>query len=281
MNLLPFEMLACPLDGEQLRQKGKQWQCINGHSFDEAKQGYINLLPAHFRRSRDPGDSRQMVAARSAFLQNGYYLPIATAVNETLQKHIDTAATCVSCLDAGCGEGYYAGQMQQSTEYRDIAFLGMDVSKWAILGAARKLIPAKWIVATNARIPVSAGAFDFVLCIFGFPVYQEFLRVLKPGGKLIKVDAGESHLRELREIIYPQMKQQKTATTALDTTFSLIEQHAVKFPFFLDNRQQISDLLTMTPHRYRADAQGLAKLSEHASLGLNADAKISVYEARH
>lgn len=53
--------------------------------------------------------------------------------------------------------------------------------------------------------PVQANSLDRVLRLFGFPVYLEYARVLKPGGMLL-VEAGPEHLRELREIIYPTLK---------------------------------------------------------------------------
>jgi 23S rRNA (guanine745-N1)-methyltransferase len=67
-----------------------------------------------------------------------------------------------------------------------------------------------WIVGSNANLPVLPATLDRVLCMFGFPVYAEFARVLKPGGELLQVDAGPDHLRELREIIYPTLKPERT-----------------------------------------------------------------------
>jgi 23S rRNA (guanine745-N1)-methyltransferase len=63
----------------------------------------------------------------------------------------------------------------------------------------------------NSLLPVLSGTLDRVLCMFGFPVYAEFARVLKPRGLLVQVDAGPDHLRELREIIYPSLKPERPA----------------------------------------------------------------------
>ncbi|BBI59951.1 hypothetical protein HSBAA_12570 [Vreelandella sulfidaeris] len=67
MSITPFQALACPLDGEPLHVAGNTWRCAAGHSFDIAKQGYVNLLPVQQKRSHDPGDSKAMVAARQRF----------------------------------------------------------------------------------------------------------------------------------------------------------------------------------------------------------------------
>src|SRR3546814_12560080 len=82
---------------------------------------------------------------------------------------------------------------------QDLALLGLDISKWAVLSAAKRDKRLNWVVGSNANLPVQSGTLDRVLCIFGFPVYPEFARVWKPGGQLLQVDSGPGHLRELRE----------------------------------------------------------------------------------
>ena len=66
-----------------------------------------------------------------------------------------------------------------------------------------------WLVGSNAKLPVQSATLDRVLCLFGFPAYAEFARVLKPGGQLLLVDPGPDHLRELRQIIYPTLTPER------------------------------------------------------------------------
>ncbi len=198
---LPFLHLACPLDGAPLRQDGAVWCCPSGHSFDSAREGYINLLPVQNKRSRDPGDSKEMVAARRRFLDAGHYQPIASTVARMV---LDGLPERAACLDAGCGEGYYLRRLADAAHGRQLALLGLDISKWAVQAAARQQRDATWVVGSNANLPVLAQTLDRVICMFGFPVYGEFARVLKPGGELLQVDAGADHLRELREVIYSE-----------------------------------------------------------------------------
>ena len=84
MNITPFQALACPLDGGPLRRQGTSWRCDAGHCFDIAAQGYTNLLPVQQKRSRDPGDSKEMVAARRRYLNAGFYQPIAELVSRAV-----------------------------------------------------------------------------------------------------------------------------------------------------------------------------------------------------
>ena len=136
MSITPFQALACPLDDEPLQRDGKVWRCAHGHSFDVARQGYVHLLPVQNKRSRDPGDSKQMVAARRRFLNAGHYRPIAEAVSRAALAGLPTDATA-NCLDAGCGEGYYLRELADAAGEQPLALLGLDISKWAVLAAAK------------------------------------------------------------------------------------------------------------------------------------------------
>jgi 23S rRNA (guanine745-N1)-methyltransferase len=275
--ILPFTQLACPLDGAPLQQHASTWSCASGHSFDIASQGYTHLLPVQQKRSRDPGDSKEMVAARRRFLNAGHYQPIA----EAAQRHVlaDLPADGVaSCLDAGCGEGYYLRQLAAAVPAaQEIALLGLDISKWAVLAAAKQDRRLTWLVGTNARLPVLAGTLDRVLCMFGFPVYGEFARVLKPAGQLVQVDAGPDHLRELRAIIYPTLKPERPADTSPPPAFAAMASESVRYTLHLDGSETIADLLSMTPHLFRASAEGKARVAALTALTLTVDVRVNSY----
>jgi 23S rRNA (guanine745-N1)-methyltransferase len=134
------------------------------------------------------------------------------------------------------------------------------------------------VVGSNANLPVLPGRLDRVLCMFGFPVYPEFARVLKPGGILLQVDTGPDHLRELREIIYPSLKPEKTDEMPTPPGFTRLIGETVRHAFELDSREQIADLLTMTPHLYRASAEGRARAAELTELKLTVDVRLTRFE---
>jgi 23S rRNA (guanine745-N1)-methyltransferase len=272
MNIVPFQSLACPLDGAPLYCQGSAWRCASGHSFDVASQGYINLLPVQKKRSLDPGDSKEMVAARRRFLNAGFYQPIAAAVSRAALAGLPSGTT-LSCLDAGCGEGYYLSQLAAAASVDDItlAVLGLDISKWAVLSAAKQDKRPNWVVGSNANLPVLSGTIDRVLCMFGFPVYAEFARVLKPGGELLQVDSGPDHLRELREIIYPTLKPERVGDTSPPPGFGRAGGEMVSYQVEIVGAEQIADLLAMTPHLYRASAEGRAKAAALTRLAVTVD----------
>ena len=280
MSITPFQALACPLDGTPLRRDSSAWRCVSGHSFDIASEGYTNLLPVQHKRSRDPGDSKEMVAARRRFLTAGFYQPIAAAVSRAVLADLPVD-TCSSCLDAGCGEGYYLRELAAAVpEEQALSLLGLDISKWAVLSAAKQDKRPTWVVGTNANLPMLSGTLDRVLCMFGFPVYAEFARVLKPGGRLVQVDAGPDHLRELREIIYPSLKPERTAELRTTDGFSRLPTDTLRFSIDLTSTEQIADLLAMTPHLFRASTEGRAAAAALKALTLSVEVRLTCFERR-
>ena len=279
MTIIPIPTLACPLDGKPLQRDGASWRCADGHCFDIAREGYVNLLPVQKKRSLDPGDSKEMVAARRRFLNAGHYRPIAEAVARATLADLPSGTTA-GILDAGCGEGYYLRQLAAaaSADGRKLAILGLDISKWAVLSAAKQDPQPNWVVGSNANLPVLPATLDRVLCLFGFPVYPEFARVLKPGGQLLQVDAGPDHLRELREIIYPKLKPQRTAEPQAPAGFTALPGETVRFSLDLVGAEQIADLLAMTPHLYRASAEGRARAAALTRISLTIDVQLSRFQ---
>lgn len=286
MNMAPFQALACPLDGDPLTQAEGVWCCAAGHSFDIAKQGYVNLLPVQKKRSNDPGDSKAMVAARQRFLNAGYYQPIAEATSHAALSGAPENMP-LSCLDAGCGEGYYLRQLAQAAS--DTALLelvGLDISKWAVMAAAKQSRqkeqsrqqdrdqPTTWVVGSNANLPVQSATLDRLLCMFGFPVMSEFARVLKPGGVLLQVEAGSNHLRELREIIYPTLKPERNGELTVPEGFTSQAAESVSYSLTLNGKEAIADLLAMTPHLYRASAEGRARAAALETLAVSVDVRV-------
>jgi 23S rRNA (guanine745-N1)-methyltransferase len=278
MSVEPFSELACPMEGDLLSPEGQSWRCPAGHSFDAARQGYVHLLPVQKKRSLEPGDSKAMVAARQRFLNAGYYQPIANAVSKAVLQNSFPESQTLSCLDAGCGEGYYLRELAAESGDIGLSLAGLDISKWATLAAAKQDKRPRWMVGSNASIPVLPGTLDCMLCLFGFPVYPEFARVLKPSGVLIQADAGPDHLRELREVIYPSLNPDKPLVKDVPEGFSVLATETVGFTLNLDSKDAIADLLAMTPHLYRAPAEGREKAARLETLTVTVEVNLTQFQ---
>ncbi len=283
MNIIKAHNLACPIDGKKLEQTDKQFVCESGHSFDIARQGYVNLLPVQHKRSKQPGDSKAMVLARTHFLNTGIYEPVANKLAEIVSAHIiNDNDYCL--LDAGCGEGYYFDfllqQFRQQPGENDLSFIGLDISKDAIVQANKRNKLTSWVVGTNRQPPVEAGSVDIILCLFGFFCEEGFYNILKPGGKIIMVDPGMDHLKQLREIIYPEVKKPEPsdASQINEQKFSLLSSDALQFEAHISGNEQVNHLLLMTPHFYRASKAGRQAAAELDKLDLSIDVVFKVLQ---
>ncbi len=276
MKIIRAHNLACPIDGQKLEAHDKQYVCENGHSFDIARQGYVNLLPVQHKRSRQPGDSKKMVTARTEFLDSGVYQPIADRLSGIiLSQIIDGKETCL--MDAGCGEGYYLEHVFSALKNVDgegtISFVGLDISKEAIISATKRNRKISWIVGTNRQPPVTDSSVDIIMCVFGFQSYEGFNKVLKDGGIIILVEPGPDHLKELREIIYSDIKISETPdlSNIKEINLSVIDTQQLLFKTSVDSHHQINNLLTMTPHLFRANKQGKEKAGRLKQLEITVD----------
>lgn len=275
--------LVCPIcradsivsPGMVLKRSAKHsWGCTAGHHFDQAKQGYLNLLPAQLKRSKDPGDSKAMVQSRRRFLEAGHYQPIAEQLSKLLSQQTTAAARV---LDAGCGEGYYLRALQNHLN-ANTQLLGNDISKWAVQAAAPWHKQGHYVVASNARLPYLDASLDAVICAFGFVSAAEFKRVLVPGGLLITIDPLADHLLALRELLYAQT-QQKTDSHQELAGFK--HQHADDLAFSFELEQPaLQDLIAMTPHAYRAPAEGKARASATTQLTLQAAVRFNIWQTQ-
>lgn len=280
MNIVTAKNLACPIDKLELLKNGRSYQCTNGHCFDIAKQGYLNLLPVQHKKSKEPGDSKAMVQARRDFFDGDFYKPIADFLSELVFKNLtDNKELCI--FDAGCGEGYYLDHIINAAKKLDrdqnISFVGLDISKPAIIAASKKNQQASWLVGTNSQPPFLKQSIDLVFCVFGFHRFSGFKSVLKPGAKVILVEPGEKHLQELRAIIYSEPANEKSIKHSHDD-FKLINTQTLEFNIELDSKQQISNLLTMTPHLFRANREGKASIETMDELSLTTDIIFKLFE---
>jgi 23S rRNA (guanine745-N1)-methyltransferase len=288
MNITNAFNLACPIDGNRLEKTDTQYVCGNGHTFDIARQGYVNLLPVQHKRSKQPGDSKTMVMARTRFLDTGIYRAIASKLTETVSaliiddKSMHDKDYCI--LDAGCGEGYYfdalSDNLKQEKGTNNLTFIGLDISKDAIAQATKRNKNISWVVGTNRQPPVEGESVDIIICLFGFLSAEGFTKALKPGGIIILVDPGLNHLEELREIIYPEVRKQpkKESSQKEISGFSLLSSEPLQFKTKISSNEIINQLLVMTPHFYRASKTGREKACALSELELTVDVIFNVFK---
>ena len=195
------EILRCPVCSEKLNITPSGMACGNRHCFDRAKEGYVNLLRGN-RPGSERGDSREMALSRRAFLNRGYYEPLADAVAGVLAEN---TAAGGHILDICCGEGYYTEKLCRCLP--DRKYLGFDISREMVRLGAKRKCGADFFVANLGDIPLGDGSVDGAVHIFAPFNSSEFSRILKPDGCLLSVFPGRDHLmglkRRLYEVPYP------------------------------------------------------------------------------
>lgn len=239
-------VIICPLCQATLTLSEKTWRCTQGHSFDVAREGYVNLLPVQHKKSREPGDADDMVQARRDFLSAGYYQPLRDALIQTLQR-----LNPASLVDIGCGEGYYTQAMSEVVP--DV--VGLDIAKPAIKLAAKRDKKTLWLVAGSAHLPLADQSIAVATSLFSPLPVEEIARVLQPNGHLLLVTPGSDHLGSIRNALFETLipHQPEKFLGQLASRFSYISQQEIRFPLALQ-QTALRQLLLMTPYVWRAKA---------------------------
>ncbi|AEP30104.1 putative RNA methyltransferase [Brumicola nitratireducens] len=298
-------MWQCPLcklplkthQDDALNSPLKTWSCDNNHTFDKAKQGYVNLLPVQNKRSKMPGDDAEMVAARTTFFAEKPYQALVVKLSnvisdimlansndfEVLRNPDNPPGSPVMVYDSGCGEGYYIDELSKllldpdvnhnSTNY---SFAGHDISKAAVIAAAKRNKDKQLVVASTINIPVLHHSQDVILQVFAPACASEYARVLRSNGIVITVDPGAKHLFELKELVYenPQLHEENAANLS---SFEIAERHQLNFCVALSSPEVRSALLQMTPFYWKTNAQQRALIQQEL-LQVTADFTITVWQ---
>lgn len=258
MNAAQASGLRCPVCGGPLGVWGRTLRCAKNHSFDIAKEGYVNLLPIQKRHAADPGDGKAMVAARRAFLQSGAYDPFRRALGE-LCVQADFQAPRI--VDAGCGEGSYDRMVLDmlTAAGQEAQLIGFDLSKPAVRLAAKLVPQAAFAVGGSFCAPVGDGWADILLNVFSPFAAAEFSRMLCPGGLLIYAVPTPRHLFGLKEVLYEKPYENPDIRTEYPG-FVPAGERIVTDTVTLDNAMAQA-LFTMTPYYYNTPTEGAARLA--------------------
>lgn len=258
-------MIICPKCKLELLKIDNTYKCINCHSYDIAKSGYINLLLSRV----NTGDNKEMLLSRDNFLEQDFYLPIAELISEKIlpPKPI--------IIDCGCGTGYYLNCISKRNSG---TFFGVDISKIAIEKAAKKNKDILYVVASNYNVPFKDECADILLNIFAPYCDKEFNRLLKHTGKLITVSANVNHLQEIKNLIY------KTPHINIDKvydlpSFELLEEQTLEYKMMLSQDNLIS-LFKMTPYYFKTKSEDFEKLLSVKTFEVTASFILKIYQKK-
>ncbi len=276
LRSVTFMNYQCPLCFTPLLQTHNSYRCEANHQFDCAKEGYVNLLPVQHKRSKDPGDSAEMMQARRQFLDAGHYQPMRDQVAKKLVKYLPSSH--LSVLDIGCGEGYYTdyfGQILQN-KFGSTQVFGLDVSKVAIRYAAKRYKLVNFCVGTSHRLPFPESSLGAVVRIYAPCKAEELSRVLIDNGILVTVTPAAEHLQELKALIYDEVKLHPAKDENLPN-FKLLDESQLNYKMVLTGSEAY-ELLAMTPFAWRASEEVKQHLKQAKVKDYTADFLIRVYQ---
>lgn len=273
-----MSLFLCPICGSPLRRETGAYRCAGGHSYDIAREGYVHLLPANRKHSRQPGDDREMAAARTRFLSAGWYSHLLEALQALALRYAGSAPVF---LDAGCGEGYYTAGVVEALEQsgRQVQAAGVDLSKFALRKAARRSPQTEFAVASVYHLPVADGTADLLLDCFAPLAAEEYRRVLKGGGVFLYVVPAPEHLMEMKSILYEETYENPEQQVEYEG-FTYLDVVPVTRQIHLDSPEAIQDLLGMTPYAWKTPKSGLARLGQQEELTVTAAFRIHVFQRK-
>lgn len=242
---MKYDILKCPNCDQKLSFDTKVLSCTNGHVFDISKEGYFNLLLPNQKKTKLPGDNKEMILNREAFLSFGHYDYLVLAITSSIKANTNFESG-LHVLDIGCGSGFFL----RSLKHKSITKIGIDISKFAIKKAAKLDKDALFVVATFLKIPTLNNSIDIILNNFAPLNLPEVVRVLKTNGAIIKIVPYKNHMRQLAELIYKEFRAHSTdfiEDIKNNNDLEIINKTEITYERNI-NKEEAMSLISMTPY---------------------------------
>lgn len=267
------DKLRCPICEEQVQVvELRSLQCANNHSFDFAKQGYVNML---MRSVKTPYDKALFASRQEVIRETNLYTKLHASVADILKTHLTKEITI---LDAGCGEGSHLEQIMKKSDLNNMLGIGIDIAKEGVLRAAKHYHHAIWLVGDLANAPLANQSCNAIINILSPANYQEFKRILSEEGIVVKVIPGKNYFRELREALYADDKQtysNEDTVELFENQFQLIEHMHVQTTESI-SEQELEHLINMSPLAWNLEEGKKDQLRKHGIDQLTIDLEILV-----
>jgi 23S rRNA (guanine745-N1)-methyltransferase len=267
----------CPICKSSMRVVDfKSLICSKNHTFDFAKQGYVNLLT---RPSNSQYKKELFEARRKIIMESSLYTSMHKTIAKVIKDHTDVSIKPFMVVDVGCGEGSHLQKILEECMIPAMTGVGFDISKEGIAMAAKRYENQIWLVGDLANSPFADQSFHVILNILSPSNYKEFKRILVEDGLVIKVVPRPDYLKELREALFDDIERKVYKN---DQTVSLFKKHF----HLLDvlnvcdtkklTKSELKSLVQMTPLAWSRDQARIDAFMNRDSAEITVDLDILV-----
>jgi len=275
-------VFRCPICQSSLRVVDlKSLICTNNHTFDFAKQGYVNMMT---RPVTSHYDKKLFEARQNMIVESGLYALVHKKISEMINEYLVLSNVPAIMLDAGCGEGSHLQIILDECNNDAITGIGLDVSKEGIIKAAKKYKTPIWLVGDLASTPLADQSSHIILNILSPANYREFKRILAPNGFVIKVVPRANYLKELRETIFTDENKNVYSNDEMVCLFKqhfhLVKQFKLSY-FKVLKQEEFMNLVQMSPLTWNVKKERLDALINQGSSEITVDLDILVGVNEH
>lgn len=268
------ESLRCPLCYESVTVEDlKSLKCINNHTFDFARQGYVNMLqkPVSTQYGDDLFEARQKIITEADI-----YAPIHKKIAALIRGQIN-AQTLL--FDAGSGEGSHLKSILDEINDENLKGIGLDISKEGVVMAAKNYDKSLWFVGDLANPPLKDQSCKFILNFLSPANYSEFKRILTEDGIIIKIIPGSHYLQEIRRQLFnntAESEYENNDTVGLmKKNVSIISEERVTYTKELDETA-LKNLIAMTPLGWHANQKQIESFACNGNREITVDMHIVI-----
>lgn len=262
-------LFHCPICQERMHVvELRSLVCTQNHTFDFAKQGYLNFLTKPPKTKYD----RELFEARHILMDSGqFFAPVLGKIAEIISENCTQLQEELIILDAGCGEGTHLYTLCQEylPKEKKVVGAGIDIAKEGILVAAKYFDHFIWCVADLANSPFRDQTFHVILNILSPANYEEFHRLLKQKGLLVKVVPTGDYLKEIRQILFTAPEKQTYSNEAVvehfQESFQLIDRKRVEYTTDLQG-EYLNALVQMTPLTWSVSQERIKRILQEKEL---------------
>ena len=252
-----LQAFRCPYCYEAMvSAENRSVVCEKGHRFNISKKGTLHLMKQNANTDYDA----TLFQHRYELAQSGFFEPLL----EELLPYL-SAGEEKFIVDIGCGEGSHVSWL---SKFVQAPLCGMDIAKEGIHQASVHFgNQALFFLGDLANLPFADESCGTLLNILTPSNYQEFMRVLAPGGTLVKVIPGNDYLAELRQQLYRSNPEKQTYSNAdilerLQSECPQVTFEEVRYTVNLTDATY-RHLLEMTPLYWGATPEDKAYSNEH------------------